>query len=99
MIHIELTKDYFEYDIRGLVMAFFPQEEISLTKPGQEGKKKQQKKECSNVEDLKKLHSSKIDYSKIIKYYKRKLVDYGVMKQIRNTFKSEGKYIKAKEVV
>ena len=50
-------------------------------------------------EDLKKLHSSKIDYSKIIKYYKRKLVDYGVMKQIRNTFKSEGKYIKAKEVV
>ena len=55
MIHIELTKDYFEYDIRGLVMAFFPQEEISLTKPGQEGKKKQQKKECSNVEDLKKF--------------------------------------------
>ena len=55
MIHIELTKDYFEYDIRGLVMAFFPQEEISLTKPGQEGKKKQQKKECSNVEDSKKF--------------------------------------------
>ena len=50
-------------------------------------------------EDLKKLHSSKIDYSKIIKYYKRKLVDYGAMKQIRNNFKSEGKYIKAKEVV
>ena len=50
-------------------------------------------------EDLKKIHSSKIDYSKIIKYYKRKLVDYGAMRQIRNSYKSEGSYVKVKEVI
>ena len=50
--------------------------------------------------DMKNIKSSKIDYSKLIKYYKRKLVDYGVMKEIRNSYKSEGKYskIKSKEV-
>lgn len=47
-------------------------------------------------DDMKKLYNSKTDYSKIIKYYKRKLVDYGVMKQIQNSYKSEGKYIKNK---
>ena len=50
-------------------------------------------------DDLKKLHSSKIDYSKIIKYYKRKLVDYGAMKQIKDSYKSEGSYVKVKEVI
>lgn len=49
--------------------------------------------------DMKKLNNQKTDYSKIIKYYKRKLIDYGVMRQIKNSFKSEGKYIKVKEVV
>lgn len=49
-------------------------------------------------DDMKKLQQGKTDYSKIMKYYKRKLVDYGAMKQIRNSFKSEGKYIKMKEV-
>ena len=44
--------------------------------------------------DMKKIEDSKIDYSKIITYYKRKLVDYGVMKQIQNSYKSEGKYTK-----
>ena len=48
--------------------------------------------------DMKKLQEGKTDYSKILKYYKRKLVDYGVMKQIRNSYQSEGKYIKVKEV-
>ena len=47
---------------------------------------------------MKKLKEEKIDYSKIATYYKRKLVDYGAMKQIKNQFKSEGKYIKVKEV-
>ena len=50
-------------------------------------------------DDLKKLHSSKIDYSKIIKYYKRKLLDYGAMKQIKDSYKSEGSYVKVKEVI
>ena len=48
--------------------------------------------------DIKKLKEAKTDYSKILKYYKRKLVDYGVMKQIKNAYKSKGKYIKIKEV-
>lgn len=47
--------------------------------------------------DIKKLDQGKTDYSKILKYYKRKLVDYGVMKQIKNTYTSEGKFVKIKE--
>ena len=49
-------------------------------------------------DDMKKISSSKTDYSKIIKYYKRKLVDYNAMKELKNSYKSEGKYIKVKEV-
>lgn len=48
--------------------------------------------------DMKKLENGKIDYTKILKYYKRKLVDYGVMKQLKNSYQSQGKYIKVKEV-
>lgn len=48
--------------------------------------------------DMEKLKEQKTDYSKIMKYYKRKLADYGVMKQIKNSYKSEGQYIKVKEV-
>lgn len=47
--------------------------------------------------DIKKLEKEKTDYSKILKYYKRKLVDYGVMKQIKGIQKKEGKYAKIKE--
>ena len=47
--------------------------------------------------DMKKLNQGKTDYSKLLKYYKRKLVDYGAMREIKNTYKSEGKYIKIKE--
>ena len=51
-------------------------------------------------DDMKKLGKEKIDYSKILKYYKRKLVDYGVMKEIRNYCKLEGQYTKkVKEVI
>ncbi len=48
--------------------------------------------------DIKKLKTGKTDYSKLLTYYKRKLVDYGAMKQIKNSFQSKGKYIKVKEV-
>ena len=41
--------------------------------------------------DMTKIQNTKYDYSGLIKYYKRKLVDYGAMKQI-DSFKSEGKY-------
>jgi len=49
-------------------------------------------------DDMKKLNKSKIDYSKIIKYYKRKLVDYDAIRQIKNSYVSKGRYIKVKEV-
>ena len=42
--------------------------------------------------DMKKIENSKTDYSKIIKYYRRKLVDYGVIREIKNSFKSQGRY-------
>ena len=45
-------------------------------------------------DDIKKLDKEKIDYSKIVKYYKRKLVDYGAMKELKNSCKSQGQYIK-----
>lgn len=43
--------------------------------------------------DMRKIESSKIDYSKIITYYKRKLIDYGAIREIKNQYKSVGKYI------
>ena len=42
--------------------------------------------------DMKKIENSKTDYSKIIKYYRRKLVDYGVIREIKNSCKSQGRY-------
>jgi hypothetical protein len=49
-------------------------------------------------DDMKKIQEEKCDYSKLVKYYKRKLVDYGVMKEIQG-FKTEGNYKKiAKKV-
>lgn len=43
--------------------------------------------------DMRKIKNSKIDYSKIITYYRRKLLDYGGIKELKNQYKSEGKYI------
>ena len=48
--------------------------------------------------DIKKLNNGKTDFSKLMKYYKRKLVDYGVMRQIQNSCISQGKYTKIKQV-
>lgn len=47
--------------------------------------------------DIKKIKNDISDYSRIIKYYKRKLADYGAIKQLKNTCKSEGKYIKVNQ--
>lgn len=45
--------------------------------------------------DIKKLRDSKKDYSKIIKFYKEKLVAYGVMKNMKDTCKTlAGRYTK-----
>lgn len=43
-------------------------------------------------EDMKKLKDEKTDYSKLVKYYKRKLVDYGAMKEIRTCTTEHQKY-------
>lgn len=52
-------------------------------------------------DDMNKIQKGeKIDYSKILKYYKRKLIDYGAIRQIKNKCRtlSENKYVKVKEV-
>ena len=46
-------------------------------------------------DDIRKIKNEKFDYSKITKYYKRKLVDYGAMKEIQG-YKSQGAFIKEK---
>ena len=49
-------------------------------------------------EDLSKLRLDKRDYTQLIKYYKRRLVDYGAMTEIKNKPTTKiGKYIKEKE--
>ena len=50
--------------------------------------------------DIRKIENDKTDYSKIIKYYKRKLIDYGAMKELKNSYKSDGIYhgIKQKRI-
>ena len=50
-------------------------------------------------DDLKKIKEEKIDYSKLEKYYKRRLVDYGVMKEIRLGKIQDKHYTKNKENV
>ncbi len=42
--------------------------------------------------DMKKLNLGKTDYSKLEKYYRRKLIDYGVMRELKNSFISSGIY-------
>lgn len=43
-------------------------------------------------EDMKKLKDEKTDYSKLIKYYKRKLVDYDAMKELKTYTTKHQKY-------
>ena len=46
--------------------------------------------------DMKKIQegNTKTDYSKLITYYKRKLIDYGALRELKNACISEGKYTK-----
>lgn len=62
---------------------------------GEEGKRK---KEILFIQyDLKALNTKKEKYKEIIKIYKDKLVDFGVMEKIKNSYKTlEGKYVKMK---
>ena len=42
--------------------------------------------------DIRKIQKDKLDYSKLITYYKRKLIDYNAIRQLKNKYKSVGKY-------
>jgi len=42
--------------------------------------------------DIRKIENDKMDYSKIITYYRRKLIDYGVIRELKDNYKSLGKY-------
>ncbi len=53
---------------------------------------KKQKEVLFMKNDIEKIRNTKYDYSKILTYYKRKLVDYGAIKELKNQYKSEGKY-------
>ncbi|MFR8103929.1 MAG: hypothetical protein ACLU8F_02420 [Clostridia bacterium] len=88
-----------------------PQEREKYKKFWEQYKQIEKKKETDFVEymkekeilfiqnDLKLLFNRKSDYSRIIKIYKTKLVNYGVMRQFKDKAKSEGNYTKKKEKV
>ena len=42
--------------------------------------------------DIKNIENAKTDYSKLIKYYKRKLVDYGAIRELKNSYTTYGKF-------
>ena len=48
-------------------------------------------------DDMKKIENEKYDYTKLIKYYKRKLVDYGAMKEIQG-YTTKGQYTRIKNI-
>lgn len=48
--------------------------------------------------DLKEVYSNENKYCKIIQFYKDKLVLFGVMKELKNSYKSEGIYCGRKEL-
>ena len=47
--------------------------------------------------DISKIQKEKTDYSRLSKYYKRKLVDYGVMKEIKGFTTINQKYTRKKQ--
>lgn len=49
--------------------------------------------------DLKNIEKDKTDYSRLVKYYKRKLVDYGVMKEIKLGKTEDVRYFKIGKLV
>ena len=56
----------------------------------------QQEKEILFIKnDLKKLRQAKKEYKEIIKFYHKKLLEYGVMKNLKNSYKTlTGRFIK-----
>lgn len=50
-------------------------------------------------DDLEKIKKEKVDYSNLVKYYHRKLIDYGVMKEIRAVKTTDKKYTRNKSEI
>lgn len=67
--------------------------EISKLKDTDFAEYEKQKEVLFIKNDIKKIRNAKFDYTKIITYYKRKLVDFGAIRQLKNQYKSIGKYI------
>ena len=50
-------------------------------------------------EDMRRIEEQKTDYSKLVKYFKRKLVDYGVMREIKECNTENKKFKRSKQNV
>ena len=66
--------------------------EIAKLKDSDYVEYKKQKEVLFIKNDIKKIENSKIDFSKITTYYKRKLIDYEAIRELKNQYKSVGKY-------
>ena len=89
------TKVYWEdLNERAKYKAFWDKyKEISKLKDVDFTEYTKQKEILFMKNDIQKIRNDKIDYSKIITYYKRKLIDYGAIKELKNSYKSFGKFI------
>ena len=76
----EINKQYRNIDKETDVLSFpmFEKKEIDFIEYVKE------KEILFMKDDMIKLSQEKTDYSRLVKYYKRKLVDYGVMKELRS---------------
>lgn len=66
--------------------------EISKLKDTDFDEYQKQKEILFIKKDIQRIENSTVDYSKIIKYYKRKLLDYGAIRELKNSYKSVGEY-------
>ncbi len=94
------TKIYWDKpEKRGEYKEFW-QDYQEIEKLKEENKEEQQRqKEILFVRaDLKEVYQNENKYYKIIQFYKNKLVELGAMKQLKNAYISEGKYIGRKAI-
>lgn len=78
----------------------FWKEYKDIQKLGNEEKFEEQKQVLFLRNDLKKLYEANKNakYDKIIKFYKSKLVEMGAMRSLKNSYITEGKYTKRKQI-
>lgn len=94
-IRLLSTKIYWEKPEEREEYKKFWEEYKKITKETEEG---QAQKEILFIKnELKKLENNKRNKT-IIRLYKDKLVEYGVLRELKNTYRTEGKYLKKKAV-